>query len=463
MTVVRRPAYATHSCPTPGGNDFWDTALAPTPSRQTQLKSETARRYLEEHFISFMQESEARKERFERFYSQIENSNLTTEEKEALFQQFNNEETEYSRISRTKLKSARYQRIRLIGKGGFGNVWLVQDKSTSELFALKVLKKSDIILKDQLVNVRTERDILSAAINEWIVQLQYSFQDDNYLYLVLEYMCGGDLMTALIKKSVFDERATRFFAGEIILALHSIHIMNFIHRDLKPDNILIGSKGHIKLTDFGLSSYTKSDERFKELLGEIQEMMLEQNNLASPYGTHHERNNNAAGTCYYTAPEVLRSQPATTASDYWSLGVIIYEMLYGCPPFVGRSPQETALRILRWKRALRFPPKEDVSQDAVDLMKHLLCDPEQRLTFEQLIQHPFFRGFNFEHWEFNIPPFVPIIHSPTDTTHFDDFQEENEVEGLSSLPNDDLAKFAFLGYTFKQRPHSITMAKLSPF
>lgn len=458
MTVIKRPAYATHSCPQAGDGRFWDNL----PSRKTQLKSESARRYLEEHFTSLMRETEERKERHRIFNEKMDNLKLSSEDREQLQHQFSEEESNFSRISRTRLKSARYQRIKLIGRGGFGDVWLVQDNTTSELFALKVLQKSDIILKDQLINVRTERDILSAT-NPWIVQLMYSFQDAQRLYLVLEYLCGGDLMTVLIKRGKFDENTTKFFAGEIALALHSVHQMHFLHRDLKPDNILIGSNGHIKLTDFGLSTnYLKQeDSEMHQLLCAIQDMILEHSEMGKDISqAFHERGNNAIGTCGYTAPEVLRGQSPTTQSDYWSLGVIIYEMLYGFPPFQGKSPRETALRILHWERALRFPKEINVSPEAIDLMKNLLCEQESRYQFDQIKEHPFFNGFNFMNVKANIPPMVPIIRYPTDTCHFDNIEPSPDETFGSELPCDDLAEFAFLGYTYKYRPQSVTLAKL---
>ena len=454
MTVVRRPAYVTHSCPEPGSSNFWEDAL---PSRKTKLKSESAKRYLEDHFVALMQETEARKQRLQKFHEQMECANLSEADKEQLYRQFQQEETEFSRLSRTRISSSRYQRIKLIGRGGFGDVWLVQDKTNSELFALKILKKSDIIMKDQLVNVRQERDILSAVSNPWVVQLYCSFQDPQRLYLVLEYMCGGDLMAALIKKEKFTEQETRFFAGEIAMALHSIHEMHLLHRDLKPDNVLIGANGHIKLTDFGLSTnYLKQDYGLHELMDQFHEELL----VDTPFETAHYRRGDAVGTCGYTAPEVWRGQPNTIASDYWSLGVIIYEMLFGFPPFVGKSMQETGLRIIHWKRSLRLPRDAGVSELAIDLIRHLLCEPDVRYGYDEIVTHPFFNGFRFDAMEGNIPPMVPIIRYPTDTSHFEDIEPEPEELFGEKLPNDELAKFAFLGFTFKQRPQSPTMARL---
>jgi serine/threonine protein kinase len=457
MTVIRRPAYATHSCPQPGSNGFWESAI---PSRVAQLKSQSARRYLEEQFTTIMQETEQRRQRFHNLTQQMESGAMSQEDKEQVYREFMAEENEYSRVSRTRLSSSRYQRITLIGRGGFGDVWLVEDKTNGGLFALKILQKSHIILRDQLVNVRTERDILSNTFNPWIVQLHYSFQDSHRLYLLLEYVCGGDLMTCLIKRQRFDERTAKFFAGEIAMALNSIHKMHYLHRDLKPDNVLITSNGHIKLTDFGLSTnYVKQDFCFEQLMDELQEAILEQTGHSGDARPHHERGT-AVGTWCYTSPEVLRGLPPSPESDYWSLGVVLYEMLFGFIPFIGKSPQETALRIVHWKRALKFPRECGVSQEAIDLIQHLICDQPVRYGYRQIAAHPFFRGFRFDDSEVNIPPMVPILRSPTDTSHFDNIEPGPE-ETFDDLQNEDLAKFAFLGFTWKP-PRTPASPRRSP-
>jgi serine/threonine protein kinase len=342
----------------------------------------------------------------------------------------------------------------LIGRGGFGDVWLVQDKTNGGLFALKILRKSQIILKDQLVNVHTERDILSNTLNPWIVQMHYSFQDSSRLYLVLEYVSGGDLMTCLIKRQKFDEKTARFFSGEIAMALNSIHEMHYLHRDLKPDNVLIAANGHIKLTDFGLSThYEKQDFCFEQLMDGFQEAFLEQIGHAGDGQPHHERGT-AVGTWFYSPPEVLRGQAPSPKSDYWSLGVVLYEMLFGFIPFIGKSPQETALRIFHWNRSVRFPKEAGVSREAIDLIQHLICDESARYGYREIVKHPFFRGFRFDDRAANIPPMVPILRSPTDTSHFDDIEPEPE-ESADEFKEDDLAKFAFLGFTWRPPRHVV--------
>ena len=424
------------------------------------VKSQTARKYLEEHFQTLIEETKESQSRMKLFKETIDNYNLLPIDKEALYEQFLSEETKNRRSARARLKPSRFQKIRLIGKGGFGQVWLVQDKVTKDLYALKVLRKADIILQDQLVNVHTEREILSQCANPWVVTLRCSFQDPENLYLVLDYMCGGDLMTALIKLKIFNEAITRFFIGEIAIALNSIHKMHFLHRDLKPDNVLIDKDGHIKLADFGLSmSYRKTDTQFQNLLDELQQLLLEHSQVGvSDPVTHHVRGT-AIGTYDYTAPEILQSQEPTTASDFWSLGVIMYEMLYGHSPFSGRSPTETALRITHWQKALRFQPKpQPISDQAIDLIKHLLCAPDQRFGFNELISHPFFADFHFDNVKLNPAPLVPIIKFPTDTSHFDAYENVEDTGG--DLPGGDLAKVAFWGYTFKQRQPNSALTRL---
>jgi serine/threonine protein kinase len=458
MTFIRRPARVTHSCPVPGSDDFWDCIV---PSRRTMLRAESTRRCLEDHFNSIIEENKARHERFEQFNLELDHQGVSAAEREELTKQFLEDESQIARASRSRLKTARFQRIKLIGRGGFGHVYLVQDKISFDLFALKVLSKADVISRDQISNVRAERDILSQTVNPWVVGLKASFQDDANLYLVLEYLPGGDLMTALMKRDVFPTGTARFFAGEIALALKSIHLMNVIHRDLKPDNVLIGEDGHIKLTDFGLSTnYRRADTRRQEMLREIRELMGEQFSPRKATGRQHHVRDCPVGTCNYTAPEVIRGEPPTEASDYWSFGVILFEMLFGYAPFAGKSTQETLLRILHWQKALRFP--RGATPEAVDIIRHLICAKEQRFGFEQIAAHPFCTGFNFVHVEMNHPPMVPVLTHPMDTNHFDEIVEEAEP-GPEMGEDEDLARMAFMGFTYKQRPRNMTLARLGIF
>ena len=453
MTLIRRNARATQRCPISSNNDKWENYI---PSKETQIKAESTKQYLEDHFGKIFDDTKEREDRFGQFTRTLNSPDLDDSEREKLKSQYAKDEADYSRLSRVPLKPSQYERIKLIGRGGFGEVWLVQDKLSKNFYALKVLRKADIIFYEQIENVRNERNILARADNPWFTALQCSFQDEEFLYLVLEYVPGGDLMTALIKKGIFTNEETKFYTAEIALAVHAVHELHFLHRDLKPDNILLTEYGHIKLTDFGLSKHysEKPDTRFQKLNDDIMEVLT-----GKPATPHHLRGTQI-GTYSYTAPEVLRGKPPTTLSDYWSLGVIMYEMLYGYLPFRGQSQQETYFRINAWKRALVFPQTDPpVSPAAIDLMKHLLCEPEDRYDFEEIKSHPFFEGFDFEDPTENMPPLVPIIRSPTDTSNFDEF-DPSESSLASKVPLANIAKYAFLGYTYKPKPHSPSFTRV---
>ena len=156
------------------------------------------------------------------------------------------------RQQRKKMNIREFEPLTIIGRGAFGEVRVCRQKNTGNIFAVKKMRKEDMLNKNQLIHVRTEKEILTND-NPWIVKLKYSFQDEYYLYLVMDFVQGGDLMNLLIKKEIFTEDEAKFYISEMILAVESVHKLNCIHRDLKPDNFLIDSNGHIKLSDFGLS------------------------------------------------------------------------------------------------------------------------------------------------------------------------------------------------------------------
>lgn len=166
-------------------------------------------------------------------------------------------ESENYRLQRQKLSVRDFVPIKIIGRGAFGEVRVCRSKKTNEVVAVKKMKKKEMLYKNQVAHVRAERDILSLANNPWIVELKASFQDDSYLYLVMEYLSGGDLMTLLMEKEIFSEELSRFYIAETILAIESVHNLNYIHRDLKPDNLILGKDGHLKLSDFGLCKHVE--------------------------------------------------------------------------------------------------------------------------------------------------------------------------------------------------------------
>jgi protein-serine/threonine kinase len=196
-------------------------------------------------------------------------ASLSEDRKLRQVQQLGRTESSFLRLRRTRLGLDDFRTVKVIGKGAFGEVRLVQKVDTGKIYAMKTLKKSEMFKKDQvgsnsgfptaltpaqLAHVRAERDVLAESNSPWVVQLYYSFQDSSYLYLLMEFLPGGDLMTMLIKYDTFSEDVTRFYMAECILAIEAVHKLGFIHRDIKPDNILIDKNGHIKLSDFGLST-----------------------------------------------------------------------------------------------------------------------------------------------------------------------------------------------------------------
>ena len=161
-------------------------------------------------------------------------------------------ESNYIRLKRAKMDKSMFVKIKTLGIGAFGEVCLARKVDTKALYATKTLRKKDVLLRNQVAHVKAERDILAEADNEWVVRLYYSYQDKDNLYFVMDYIPGGDMMSLLIRMGIFPENLARFYIAELTCAVESVHKMGFIHRDIKPDNILIDRDGHIKLTDFGL-------------------------------------------------------------------------------------------------------------------------------------------------------------------------------------------------------------------
>lgn len=188
---------------------------------------------------------------------QMEIMGLSEQEKEIIKQEILHKESENYRLQRTKISVHDFIPRKIIGRGAFGEVRVCRDRKSNEVVAIKKMKKQEMIYKNQVAHVRAERDILTLANNPWIVELKCSFQDENYLYLVMEYLQGGDLMTLLMEKDILSEEMSRFYIAETILAIESVHNLNYIHRDLKPDNLIIGKDGHIKLSDFGLCKHVE--------------------------------------------------------------------------------------------------------------------------------------------------------------------------------------------------------------
>ncbi|XP_033624570.1 RAC-gamma serine/threonine-protein kinase-like isoform X2 [Asterias rubens] len=303
-----------------------------------------------------------------------------------------------------------FEFLKMLGKGTFGKVLLVREKSAGELYAIKILKKEVIVAKDEVAHTLTESHVLQRTCHPFLTSLKYSFQTTDRLCFVMEYVNGGELFFHLSRERVFSEDRTRFYGAEIISALTYLHECNVIYRDLKLENLLLDQYGHIKITDFGLC---KEDLSF--------------GNTTSTF----------CGTPEYLAPEVLEDSDYGRAVDWWGTGVVMYEMMCGRLPFYSRDHEVLFELIL--VQEVKFPAR--LSDSARSLLSGLLAkDPTKRLgggqeDAKEIMEHPFFACINWEDlFDKKIePPFKPSVKSETDTRYFD---EEFTAEPVELTPPD---------------------------
>lgn len=376
--------------------------------------------------------------------AKIENCSLPSEQKAEIQKQMREREKLRLQKMREKLTIFDYKHIKIIGKGAFGEVHVCKHIKTGEIVAIKKIKKELLLRKNQLKHTKDEQYFLSKINSQWIVNLKCSFQEGDYLFLIMEYLPGGDLMNLLMKVETLKEDQAKFYLCEMIMAIESIHKMNCIHRDIKPDNILIDKDGHIKISDFGLAKIP--DNYFNEDLITV--------NKASSKSTSnkpkHMRTYSCVGTAYYVAPEVLTKQQYSKDIDWWSLGVIFYEMLVGYAPFFAVDTNEVCNRVLHYDKYLVFPSSCNVSEDAKDLILKLVTDASKRLGkngAEEIKNHSFFKGVNWKKIRGVSPPFVPKLKHEWDTCYFDKY---NEVEPFYPEIGQKKKDCEFIGYTFNR-------------
>ncbi|KAF9455908.1 AGC/NDR protein kinase [Collybia nuda] len=399
---------------------------------------------------------------------------MPEERKQRQLQQLGKKESTYLRLRRTKLGLDDFKTVKVIGKGAFGEVRLVQKSDTGKIYAMKTLKKDEMLKKDQLAHVRAERDVLAESDSPWVVQLYYSFQDPSYLYLIMEFLPGGDLMTMLIKYDTFSEDVTRFYIAECVLAIEAVHKLGFIHRDIKPDNILIDKDGHVKLSDFGLSTgfQKKHDSNYYQrlldpnvslspttpaqvsrnsvMVNSINLTMTNKDQIATWKANRRKLAYSTVGTPDYIAPEIFLQKGYGNECDWWSLGAIMFECLVGYPPFCSDSTHETYQKIMQWSNYLLFPDDVHLSQESEDLIRRLIISADRRLSVEHIKKHPFFYGVDWDTIRRIDAPFVPHLRSITDTSYFPTDEIDQVDEERSADSGTTSKDLAFLGYTFKR-------------
>uniref|UniRef100_A0A8B9SRG6 Citron Rho-interacting kinase n=1 Tax=Anas platyrhynchos TaxID=8839 RepID=A0A8B9SRG6_ANAPL len=320
----------------------------------------------------------------------------------------------------------------VVGCGHFADVKVVREKATGDVYAMKVMSKESLLAQEHVSFFEEERSILSQNTSPWIPQLQYAFQDKKNLYLVMEYQPGGDLLSLLNRyEDHLDEAMVQFYLAELVLAIHSVHQMGYVHRDIKPENVLIDRIGHIKLVDFGSAAKMTVNKTVNAKL--------------------------PVGTPDYMAPEVLTGLNGDGKAsygpecDWWSLGVIAYEMIYGRSPFTEGTSAKTFNNIMNFQRFLKFPEDVKVSGEFLDLIQSLLCGQKERLGYEGLCCHPFFAKIDWNNIRNSPPPFVPTLKSDDDTSNFDEPEKNSRV--LSSARQLNPAGFSgedlpFVGFSF---------------
>ncbi|KAK4702158.1 hypothetical protein P7C70_g4069, partial [Phenoliferia sp. Uapishka_3] len=519
------------------------------PSLTTIEKAVATKVFFETHYHAILKKPRGRDQRKELLERELARLNISDAERRNVRSAWALSESEYLRDLRKKVNVGSFVKLKTIGHGAFGVVSLVKERGTGELYAMKQLRKGDMLKKGQEGHVRAERDLLATASSStrWTARLAYSFQDFDHLYLVMTFYSGGDLLTLLIDKDVFEEDFARFYMaemGELAFALserytqHKLTLPSgsprcgrnaqssrrysprvgkyfriFMLRKLtslsgnsiKPDNFLFDKSGHIVISDFGLATDffwahdgMYYDQQRRELLHK-HGIDLEDGTVAPPTRrfdqdtvrglddtpgsvlTMRDRNRrklaySVVGTNNYMSVDVLRGMGYDQACDWWSLGVILFEMLYGYPPFVSKSRLQTRQKIMNWRTSLRFPPRPRVSREAQDLISSLLCEKEDRLGSrnaasvsrpnsvitqrrsgfnlngaaggpapgghdkgmyegaDEIKAHPWFRGIDFATLHLQTPPFVPDLSNSSDTKYFEDDIDDNPLPAPEAAP-----------------------------
>ena len=311
-----------------------------------------------------------------------------------------------------KVKLSDFEKLQTVGLGSFGRVRLCRYKKNDKVYVMKILKKMEIIKQKQVDHVYSEFNILSVLNHPFIVQLVgLNFDDPKYLYFIIEYVQGGELFTLLRSRGSFPLEQAKFYTAHIITIFEYLHGKNIIYRDLKPENILINKNGYLKLTDFGFAKYLNNEKTYT-----------------------------LCGTPEYLAPEIILNKGHGKPVDWWTMGILLYEMLVGIDPFSDDDPMQTYQKIIKGK--INFP--KDFDKNAKSLIKHLLtADTTKRYGclkngVKDILNHRLFIGYDWKNFVFlkMEPPYIPPIKSATDTSNFESYPD-SDVESPSVDRNED--------------------------
>ena len=299
-----------------------------------------------------------------------------------------------------------FEMEKLIGRGTYGRVMLVTKKDTDMVYAMKILDKKAVVVSNEVEHIMAERKVLGTINNPFIVKMHYSFQNETFLYFVMDFVNGGELFFHLQNERRFSIARSKFYAAEILLAIEHLHSKGIIYRDLKPENVLLTSEGHICLTDFGLSRTGMS--------GELKTSTF-------------------CGTAAYLAPEILLGEKYDMSVDWWSFGILTYEMMVGIPPFYDEDERQMYQNIVN--ESVRYPPNTPSSiKTFIDGL--LMKDPTKRLRDPTVMKtHPFFQGIDFDKLSRKevTPPFIPTVHSVDDVVNIDPYFLEETPQAIHEI------------------------------
>ncbi|KAJ2719345.1 serine/threonine-protein kinase dbf2, partial [Coemansia sp. Benny D115] len=486
-------------------NAFLDT-IDPAIRR----KVEAAQVYFLEYYVDHLTYIANRRRRLEDFKNAIRSVQTTRQHVQDSWNNHCSSESSILRRRRNRTREREFDILAQIGQGGYGQVFLARKRDTGEVCALKKMAKNLLVKLGEVQHILTERDILRTSKSEWLVRLLYSFQDQQSLYLAMEYVPGGDVRTLLNQNGILRHQIARFYIAEMLVAVAALHSFGYFHRDLKPENFLVDSTGHIKLTDFGLSHGHLSRptlEAMKKKLDKVkdQEVVYHSSNEKRSFYKNMRQDEmpraySIVGSPDYMAPEILytslamdqqkknkkKPQSAEAASaqlgdahlgydfrvDYWSLGCILYEFLASYAPFTGASADDVWRNVYHWSKAFHHPEfdtqeaEDNMHPEAWDFITRLVSHRSERLcSVNEAAAHPYFRGMSLSNLRATEqPPFVPELQSETDKAYFDDFSNPNDMElyrdvynkrkELDSLVDgqqapDAVDPAAFIGFTYR--------------